>query len=309
MAHELPAKLHLTQALFGCASRKELCARFRDVNPRTEFDLERSHKWMQGRAQPRNMRVYEDWVQLLGTQHQPAWLIACTVDAFVDEVCGLFAVDPQELRRRAGFDERRAGSVGAGSAVHYVCGAYAAYSLAWSPYYRNHAIRGSLLIKPGKGSNRFAAFYGESLPSGQVDLAGTASLVGRILHMALHEAGSGAPFYISVFLSGRPASMLSGVASGATLAGPDPLPSTTRIVLIRVPDEGSLALEASNGYLPLDPAIICANFAAAGITSTQAAASELCSFLQSGVSAEAMQVNQAAHALLAGYFDVSMAGS
>lgn len=43
MADGLPAKLLVTQELLGCASRKELCARFREVNPQTEFDLERSH--------------------------------------------------------------------------------------------------------------------------------------------------------------------------------------------------------------------------------------------------------------------------
>ena len=89
MAHELPTKLLVTQELLGCTSRKELCARFRDINPRTEFDLECSHKWMQGRAKPRSFRVYEDWARLLGTERPPSWLIACTVDAFVDEVCGL----------------------------------------------------------------------------------------------------------------------------------------------------------------------------------------------------------------------------
>ena len=66
MAHELPAKLRVTMALLGCNSRKELCARFREVNPRTEFDLERSHKWLQGRAKPRTAQVYEDWTRLLG---------------------------------------------------------------------------------------------------------------------------------------------------------------------------------------------------------------------------------------------------
>lgn len=182
MAHELPAKLQVIQALLGCTSRKELCARFRDVNPGTEFDLERSHKWMQGRAQPRSIRVYEDWARLLGTERQPAWLVACTLDAFIEEVCRLFAADPLELRRRAGLDERSAGGAAAGAAVHYVCGAYAAYSLAWSPCYRDHAIRGSLLIEPAKAS-RFAARYRESLPSGRVELAGAASLVGRILHL------------------------------------------------------------------------------------------------------------------------------
>ena len=148
MAHELPAKLLLTQELLGCNSRKELCARFREVNPRTEFDLERSHKWMQGRARPRSARVYDDWAHLLGTERPPAWLAACTVDAFVDEVCRVFAADPEELKRRAGLDQPRAGAALAGGAVHYVCGAYAAYSLAWSPYHRGQIIRGSLLIEP-----------------------------------------------------------------------------------------------------------------------------------------------------------------
>ena len=50
----LAAKLRITAALLGCATRKELCARFRSVNPATEFDLERSYKWLQGRALPRS---------------------------------------------------------------------------------------------------------------------------------------------------------------------------------------------------------------------------------------------------------------
>ncbi len=49
---ELALKLRLTSAALGCHGRKELCARFRAANPHTHFDLERSHKWMQGRATP-----------------------------------------------------------------------------------------------------------------------------------------------------------------------------------------------------------------------------------------------------------------
>ena len=303
MADGLPAKLLITQELLACASRKELCARFREVNPRTEFDLERSHKWMQGRARPRSTRVYKDWARLLRTERPPSWLVACTVDAFVEEVCRVFAADPQELKRRAGLDGSRPGA--GGSATHYVCGAYAAYSLAWSPYYRNRIIRGVLVIHPSRG-NRFAAGYREDLPSGVVELRGVANLVGRILHLELHEAGSGAPFYVSVFLSGRPASMLSGVASGATLAGPDPQPSSTRIVLIRAPG-GEHSLEASNGYLDAEPAAIAANLQAVGIEAAQAvaAAAELAQFLCGGEASGLTQVNQAVHARLAGIFDAA----
>ncbi|MGD9507541.1 MAG: hypothetical protein AB7I59_25310 [Geminicoccaceae bacterium] len=301
MADGLPAKLLVTQELLGCASRKELCARFRDVNPRTEFDLERSHKWMQGRAKPRSMRVYEDWARLLGTERPPSWLVACTVDAFVDEVCRVFAADPAELRRRVGLDGARAAA--AGTAVHYVCGAYAAYSLAWSPYHRGRIVRGSLLIEPGR-ANRFAASYREDLPSGLVELKGVANLVGRILHLELHEAGSGAPFYVSVFLSGRPASMLSGVASGATLAGPDPQPSSTRIVLIRALDNAA-ELATSNGYLLLEPVAIATNLGLLGVPPEQAEAGAdvLAEFLRHGEPFGLTQVNQAAHARLARLFD------
>ena len=128
-----------------------------------------------------------------------------------------------------------------------------------------------------------------------------ASLVGRILHLELHEAGSGAPFYVSVLLSGRPASVLSGVASGATLAGPDPLPSTTRIVLLRVPDGDGGDLAAPTAIWPTirsrsapistrrDPAAAPA-----------AAAAELSASSRGGEASGLSQVSQAAHARLAG---------
>jgi hypothetical protein len=54
---DLAAKLRITAALFGCASQKDRCARFHRVNPGSTFDLDRSYKWMQGRAQPRSARV------------------------------------------------------------------------------------------------------------------------------------------------------------------------------------------------------------------------------------------------------------
>ena len=98
---------------------------------------------------------------------------------------------------------------------------------------------------------------------GPVELSGTAGLVGGVLHIELREAGSGAPFYVSVLLSGRPASVLSGVASGATLAGPDPLPSTTRIVLVRAPAGSDI--DGSNDYLTWEPRAIEANLARLGV--------------------------------------------
>ena len=67
MVRDFGAKLRITAAALGCASQKDLCARFREANPGTIFELDRSYKWMQGRALPRSVGLYEDWAALLGT--------------------------------------------------------------------------------------------------------------------------------------------------------------------------------------------------------------------------------------------------
>lgn len=65
---------------------------------------------MRGKVKPRSTRVYEDWARLLRTDRPPSWLVACTVDAFVEEACRVFAADPEELERRAGLDGSRPGA-------------------------------------------------------------------------------------------------------------------------------------------------------------------------------------------------------
>jgi hypothetical protein len=67
MSADFARKLQLTAALLGCTTRKELCAAFRAVNPATDFELERAHKWLQGRAMPRGMAIYAEWAQVIGT--------------------------------------------------------------------------------------------------------------------------------------------------------------------------------------------------------------------------------------------------
>ena len=99
---DLAAKLRITAALLGCASQKDLCARFHEVNPGTSFDLDRSYKWMQGRAQPRSAGVYEDWATLLGTT-SPIWhLQSCTIGEFLDLICDRHQVSREALASRAG---------------------------------------------------------------------------------------------------------------------------------------------------------------------------------------------------------------
>jgi len=60
MVRDFGLKLRITAAVLGCASQKDLCARFHEVNPATIFELDRSYKWMQGRALRRSVWLYED---------------------------------------------------------------------------------------------------------------------------------------------------------------------------------------------------------------------------------------------------------
>ena len=101
---EFAAKLRITAAVLGCASQKDLCAQFRRVNPGTTFDLERSYKWMQGRALPRSAKLYDDWALLLGTERPPAYLQSCTADEFLDLACDRFGLSREALVARAGLD-------------------------------------------------------------------------------------------------------------------------------------------------------------------------------------------------------------
>ena len=157
---EFAAKLRLTAALFGCTTGKELCNRFRAINPVTGFDLERSRKWLQGRALPRQIQVYDDWAKLLGTARTGHWLARCTLDAFLDEVATLFDADPSDLLRRANQLASRSEQVAVTqhSSGHTLGGAYVAYSHAWSPYHRGQLIRGTLVITPSKGVGLVASY-------------------------------------------------------------------------------------------------------------------------------------------------------
>lgn len=251
MTQDFAIKLRLTADLLGCGTHKELCARFRAVNPTTGFDLMRSQKWLQGRAMPRSPQVYEDWAKLLRTERPASWLLACSVDAFLAEVCALFNADAEQLRRRVGLSGTPAGSaLGAGAGVgrHYLCGGYACYSHAWSPYYRGQLIRGSLRIEPARGS-RLAATYGEAIAGGVLQLHGVVLLLGRTLHIDVRDEGSQTPLYFSLFLPAPPASVLTGLMSGPTIVGPEPEPSVTRIAIVRVPETAMTQLDRTNRYL------------------------------------------------------------
>ena len=81
---EIDRKLQLTVTALGLGTRKALAAAFRDANPDTVFDVARAHKWLQGRAQPREPQLYGDWLKVLGLDRAPAWLAECPVEELAE---------------------------------------------------------------------------------------------------------------------------------------------------------------------------------------------------------------------------------
>jgi hypothetical protein len=307
MTQEFAIKLRLTAALLGCGTHKDLCARFRAVNPSTSFDLARSEKWLQGRAMPRSPQVYEDWARLLRTKRPADWLVGCSIDAFLAEVCARFEADPQELRRQAGLSGTAAGDgalAGTGGARHYLCGGYACYSHAWSPYYRGSLIRGHLRIAPARGS-RLAVTYSEAIAGGTARLQGFVSLLGRTIHLDIRDESSQAPLFLSLFLPTPPASVLTGLMSGATLVGPVPEPSVSRYAAVRVPDAAMARLDASNRYMEAAASTIADDLRQLGLTfqGLEAGAGALLQFLAGGHSAGFDQTPAATQAQLVELFD------
>jgi hypothetical protein len=275
MVRDFGAKLRITAAALGCASQKDLCARFREVNPGTTFELDRSHKWMQGRALPRSVRLYEDWAALLGTGRPLAWLQSCTVDEFLDLVCDRHKVSRDALAARAGI------VVGARSKAmelnpidplpgQDLVGAYACYSHACSSYFHGKLIRSSLVIEPAAdGTPALDAIYGEMVAFSPIQLGGPVSIVGRTVHIELLDAR--ARFRVDLCLfhpGGTLANLLVGVMSAATFLDAVPQPASTRIVMVRVAPATLATLEKTNRYIDATDTPLSSDLVALGVPVT-----------------------------------------
>jgi len=267
---DFDAKLRMTASVLGCANRKELVARFRAANPATQCDLDRLHKWLQGRALPRSSEVLKDWASVLGSGRDGAWLANCALAAFAQELAGLFGRDAEQLLSSeafAGRGSRTAAPAAAAeprmSGTRYLCGDYACYSAAWSPYMRGKLIRGGLTIRPGRGP-ALTATYSEMLIDKPVRFTGVPIIARRTLHMHLNEPGGELPLFFSLFMPRPPAGVLCGVMSGVTLLGQDPEPSASRIAIIRVAADAPL--DATNRYLDTDRGTVAADLAALALS-------------------------------------------
>lgn len=249
-------KLRLTAALLGAGTCKELARAFRRANPATTFDPERAAKWLQGRAHPRDRTLYEDWATLLDLDRPLAWLLDCELPAFAEAVGARHGVDGPTLARGAdSFGQRGrtlkvpAGSPAAGAP--FLCGTYLCYRQAFSPYFRGRVLRATLAVEgTTTGGEPLLARYRERLPTGTVEAAGAAVAAGRSLFVDLvSPVAESERAFLSLFMPQPPASCLAGLYCGATLIGPCPEPSCSRVLAVRVQPDRAAAAESTNRYL------------------------------------------------------------
>lgn len=247
MARDIDRKLRLTAALLGAVGRKDLAAAFRRVNASTPFDIGRADKWLQGRAQPRERQVYDDWSKVLELDQAGQWIADCDADAFLDEICRRHGRDREALLRDMEAFGRRANVQ---TPALSLAGTFVCYSHAWSPYFHGRLIRGELTATASSTPSRLQVTYTEVLPTGLLNLKGSISIGKRVTQGGVGEDSSGVPtLTFCLFPASPPASVLGGLMFGSTLIGPDPQPSATRIVMVRLP--GTVPkLRSAPAYLP-----------------------------------------------------------
>ena len=248
---DLAEKLRLTADLLGCASQKDLCAAFFAVNPATEFSLDRSYKWLQGRAQPRSGRIYEDWVKLLGLPCSPGWIASCSVREFASALGERHGEDAEALLARLASSNPAAQAMsGAPAADNGLCGSYACFSYAQSPYYHGQLIRSALKIE-ARAAGGLTATYSQVIAPGLVQLRGPVHSNRRALAITLVETPPDIPpAFIMLFQPTPPVSVLTGMlcCTVAVHPGNQP-PYATRFVAVRVPPSAEAPLAASSGYI------------------------------------------------------------
>ncbi|MBP0494313.1 hypothetical protein [Roseomonas indoligenes] len=268
MAIDFDRKLRMAATALGCDSRKDLCARFRRVNPATACDVDRLNKWVQGRSVPRAASIYADFCAVIGSGKPGHWIAECSLEDFSAELAACTGIDATSLAAPDAMPSR-GGAHGAGllGGVGTLAGAFAAYSLAWSPHFRGRLIRGSLRLE-ARRNRALVATYAEALVGRTVRLSGEVQLDGRSMHVTVREPEGNMTLFFSLQVPGPPASVLSGIMSGVAFVAHESVPSACRIALVRVPE--TPRLDASNRYLEPLPGAIASDLSELGVSLTEA---------------------------------------
>ena len=240
MAVEFASKLQMTAQALGCVTQKELCARFHQANPDTQFQLANSYKWMQGRATPRAGAVFEDWARVLDIGKSGRFLADCSLEEFAEALAAHYQLGGET------------GDTGGGAATPFsltalLRGRFALYSLAWSKAASGVVLRGSLHIETAQDGT-LAAHYEERVAGGGLNFSGPVTAAHRALHLTLNDATHQSSLFFSCHRPAPPANVLTGIMAGSAYHDAESRPMAGRFFSVRQLQEGG-ALTDSNRYL------------------------------------------------------------
>lgn len=239
MSTDFPQKLRLIQIVTGCATQKEMHARFKALNPQTGYDPQRAYKWLQGRSSPRDMSVFEDIARLLDLD-VPGEVVRCST---IGEFRALI-----EARRGPLPVEMALGTAaGAVRLPTYLAGRFLAISRAWAPDRRDCLLTGILTLVPDS-ANGLKVRYAEYLPVGHLVVTGAMQRIGRSVRAtAINEEDE---IFIDFCLQipPAPAPMLYGILSGAAIHDLEMRPSAGKLICLRVDAVPSEILRKASGY-------------------------------------------------------------
>lgn len=261
MSIDFPQKLRLVQIVTGCATQKEMYARFKALNPRTGYDPQRAYKWLQGRSTPRDLSVFEDIAWLLDLE--------VTGEAVRNSTIGEFRALIEARRGPLPAEVVPVPSAGTMRLPAYLAGRYLAISRAWAPDRRESILAGILTLASDSMAG-MTARYEEYLPAGHLDVAGAMQRIGRSARVTGVNIEDETFIDFCLPIPPAPASMLYGIISGAAFHDLEMRPSACKIICLRADAVPYDTLREISGYHSNAPDTIGDLVLAAGLPREQA---------------------------------------
>jgi hypothetical protein len=262
MSIDFPQKLRLIQIIIGCATQKEMYARFKALNPQTGYDPQRAYKWLQGRSSPRDASVFEDIARLLDLQVPGEAVRNSTIDEFRALIEARRGPLPAEMAPAAPASAARLPA--------YLAGRYLAISRAWAPDRRGCVLAGILTMALDSAQG-MAVRYEEYLPVGPLVVTGFMQRIGRSVRATVINDEDEIFIDFCLQIPPAPAPVLYGIISGAAVHDLEMRPSACKIICLRADAVPSEVLRQHSGYCPDAPESVSNLALAAGLPREQAA--------------------------------------
>lgn len=258
---DIAKKLELTSIALKCLTRKELCARFRTINPDTALTLQSSYNWLRGRSLPRSFGVYEDWAAVLDLPEGAHFIMSSSLDDFVRALTRKIDL-PRELLDgiaprpdTPAVAPQPAGSprpIWRNGAL--LTGQFLALSPAWSPTQRGRLLIGALSLHSRDGL--VSAEYVEKVLHRTLRFTGSGIEDGRTGQLTLQCDANAGTFLMAFHLPLLPGNLAAGVFAGITVYDPNSEPTASPILFLRIHGLAAEALVAAIGYEDATPAAL-----------------------------------------------------